>query len=523
MKSQEYDPKKDLGYQKGDPSVTHFQYLEDLATGAWYGQVLFASIEVGIFDLLKEDGMGLDELVKKGRFDRDTLSRFLSVLKRLGLLVQHGNIWSNTLLSNRYLTKGSPSYLGDFLLYRKFIQGSWEKLTNRLLPGFKTSIGSDEYSQRNFNYVRAMDQLLRLKAKEIFEVTQGIEFLPPILDVGGGAGALARYFIKQKSGEVYLLELEEVLEAAKKIYPDPKDWEGIHLISKDFRTLDADTLPKFNVIILSNFLHAYGRDEAKELLHKAASMVSKDGFLLIHDYFPDRNYRHPQKGSLYDINMLLNTYNGRCHSSNEIKSWLKENGINIFRERDLTDSSIILAGNNKHLIEFPEFEDLSQRWTIKARDIGFRDAYPIKPDEIVVGPWVRLKCKYGCKNYNKKLQCPPHTMTHKNTSELLSCYSRAILLEGAPPLREFHQRLLNLEKEAFLSGLTRAFAFGAGPCPICEACPEDGICRHPELARPSMEASGMDVYLTLKEIGIALTPLKEEDQFVRYFGLLLLD
>jgi len=523
LKGQKYDKEIDLVYQRGDPSITHFQYLEDLATATWYSHVLFTSIETGIFELLKDQGMDLDELVVKGGFEKDSLLRFLLVLEKLGLVIRHKEKWSNTVISNKYLLKDSSFYLGDFLLYRRFIEGSWANLSKKLVPGFKSFTNSDDYSHRNFNYVRAMDQLLRLKAQEISETLLGITLSPPILDVGGGAGALIRHFVKQKPGEAYLLELPEVIEAAKKLYPDPKDWEGISVISEDFRTINTDVLPKFNLIILSNFLHAYGTDEAKSLLYKVTSMLSKDGLILIHDYFPDRSHAHTHKGTLYDINMLLNTYNGRCHNLKDIKTWLKEYGICIFRERDLSDSSILLAGNNNELIKFPEFEDLSQKWSVKAKDMGFKAAYTIKPKEVITGPWVRLKCEYGCPSYGKKLQCPPYTMTHQATKELLRSYSKAILLEGSPPLKEFHQSLLNLEKEAFLSGLTRSFVFGAGPCPICETCPPEGICRHPNLARPSMEASGIDVYMTLKKIGVQLAPLKEKDHYVRYFGLLLLE
>ena len=65
--------------------------------------------------------------------------------------------------------------------------------------------------------------------------------------------------------------------------------------------------------------------------------------------------------------------------------------------------------------------------------------------------------------------------------------------------------------------------FGAGPCPVCAECPEDGNCRHPEQARPAMEASGIDVYQTVKNAGLRLEPVTERDGYVKYFGLLLLE
>ncbi len=76
--------------------------------------------------------------------------------------------------------------------------------------------------------------------------------------------------------------------------------------------------------VLSNFLHAYGPDEAEQLLQRAVSMLKPGGMVVIHDYFPDRTGRSPQKGALYDLAMMLNTFNGACHTTATIGAWLEQ-------------------------------------------------------------------------------------------------------------------------------------------------------------------------------------------------------
>jgi predicted metal-binding protein len=83
--------------------------------------------------------------------------------------------------------------------------------------------------------------------------------------------------------------------------------------------------------------------------------------------------------------------------------------------------------------------------------------------------------------------------------------------------------LLELEKKAFLAGYHKAFVFGAGHCPVCKKCPENGQCLHPDLARPSMESSGIDVYATAKNAGIRLKPVSDKWGYVKYIGLMLLE
>ncbi len=83
--------------------------------------------------------------------------------------------------------------------------------------------------------------------------------------------------------------------------------------------------------------------------------------------------------------------------------------------------------------------------------------------------------------------------------------------------------MLGAEKEAFKAGFYKAFALWAGPCALCGACLEEGICRNPGDSRPSMEGSGIDVFETVKRAGLTLRTLSDKGDFIKYFGILLLE
>ena len=107
---------------------------------------------------------------------------------------------------------------------------------------------------------------------------------------------------------------------------------------------------------------------------------------------------------------------------------------------------------------------------------------------------------------------------------MLKDYSVALLLEGEPPTKDFQLKVLQAEKEAFTAGFYKSFAYWAGPCSLCvQGCPRDGTCRNTRLARPSMEAAGIDVFETVRRAGFSLQPLKTRDDYVKYFALLLLE
>lgn len=65
--------------------------------------------------------------------------------------------------------------------------------------------------------------------------------------------------------------------------------------------------------------------------------------------------------------------------------------------------------------------------------------------------------------------------------------------------------MLELEKEAFNNGYSFALAFVNGSCRLCESCNlKEGICIHPNLARISEHAVGINMIKTAKESGMAL-------------------
>ncbi len=514
------------GFRNADPAHDGFQYIEDLATAYWYSEVLFTALDLQLFMHLEQGVCTVTSLAEVASSREPELFRLLRCLERMALISCGDSFWLNNPIASRYLVPGKADYMGEFFLYRRYMQPNWHKLTHKILVEKQTTDKEQEplsYSRRNSLYVCAMDTLARQKAKEIAGYLKNAVFNGPVLDVGGGAGSMLRALQVIRPGLTgVVFDIPEVIEAARELYPRETDWIGIKTLIGDFRSASLGIFHEkaiqsgFSLIILSNFLHAYGPGEAKNLLLKAISLLAPNGLILIHDYFPDRHGISPQKGALYDLTMMLNTYDGACHETSVILEWLKEGGIGTTSIKNLeTDTSVILAGGD------PQLHIDKAPWIETAQELGFAQAVTISPEDVVTGAWVQQKCRFGCAGFDKNLQCPPHTMDYEETRKMLDCYSIAMLVQGQPPGKSFHQKLLSLEKKMFLAGCHKALAFGAGPCPVCRKCPADGKCRHHNLARPSMEGSGIDVYATAAQAGWSLSPVTSRDGYVKYLGLLL--
>ena len=155
------------------------------------------------------------------------------------------------------------------------------------------------------------------------------------------------------------------------------------------------------------------------------------------------------------------------------------------------------------------------------RKHGAVAAKVVDADSVEIGNWVRMKCRFGCSGWNRRLTCPPHSPTPAETRVMIDEYERGILFEtelGASP----SQIAAAVEREAFLMGYYKAFGFGAGPCHLCEECPENAVCRRPGDRRPAMEACGIDVFATARNNGFKIEVLTSHDQPGRCFGLVML-
>ncbi len=93
----------------------------------------------------------------------------------------------------------------------------------------------------------------------------------------------------------------------------------------------------------------------------------------------------------------------------------------------------------------------------KAYALGCEKAKVIDTNTVVVKKWVRWKCLYGCPFYNKNEFHPPFAPNIDETREVLSEYTKAILLKG-PKGKALTDIAVRLEYEAYQMGFYKAFA-----------------------------------------------------------------
>ncbi|GAB6154031.1 hypothetical protein JCM17380_27810 [Desulfosporosinus burensis] len=504
------------------------QYLEDLATGYWFSEALFTAVELEVFTFLESEGMTTDEISGVLDMPPPGLERFLQTLCSIGLVVCEGKCYYNTKLASDYLVPGKSGYQGDSILWRKGLRLGWQDLTECLKAGGRVNFpveeeGQEQFAKRIRKYINAMDNIAITKVAEILPFFEGLDLKGAILDIGTGSGAIAGGFMESfPSLSATLVDIQEVLSYTQELMDKKGLGKRVSYIPSNILEPWSVAKEGFDLVILSNIIHAYSEEEIPLILDRAANCLKSEGLLVIHDFFPEH---FSAKAALLDLNMFINTYNGRIFSGTWVKEQLAMSKLYTTELIPLaTDTALIFAAKDKKKLASLRLDEKT-RLIARVKAMGFREVLPIDRESIHVADWTDLRCQFGCDRYGHA-HCPPNSPSPQKTREVLQDFSHALLLEGEPPGNVFQSRVLDAEREAFLAGFHKAFAYWAGPCLLCATCAvgaTDGKCRNTRDARPSMEGAGIDVYETVRRAGLNLRILRDKGEFVRYFALLLLE
>ena len=164
-----------------------------------------------------------------------------------------------------------------------------------------------------------------------------------------------------------------------------------------------------------------------------------------------------------------------------------------------------------------------ERYVRLAKELNMAGAVPISPQQIVFDIRAILKCRWGCEDFfRESIKCSTRNTTFQERVEMVQKYNR-ILLVHSHDAHELTTALLELEKTAFLDGYY--FAFAIRYCNACRSCSvNDGKpCLFPEKVRPCDQAFGIDVYKTVRGLGLPCEVLQDKTSQQNRYGFLLID
>lgn len=299
--------------------------IMELSTGYWDSQTLLTANRIGLFALLDDQPMSLEQVASGLGTQIKATRLFLAACIALGLVRQTGDLYSNSDLSLAFLTPGRAGYLGDALRYSDDLYATWGELEKALKTGLppmpvEQYTGEDPEQTRHFVYGmhnramgigRMMVDLVDLSGRR------------KMIDVGGGPGTYSALFA-QRYPELHseVLDLPGVLKISREIIESLGVSDRVSTRSLDYM---QDELPGGNdMVLISGVFHRETEQTCRGFIQRASQAMEHGGMLMISDVFTDKGGNSPLFATLFGLNMMLTATDGGVHSDADVALWMQD-------------------------------------------------------------------------------------------------------------------------------------------------------------------------------------------------------
>jgi len=309
----------------------------------WKTCTLHAAVKLDIFTTIGDDAMNGQTIAEKIGADVDAVERLLNALAALGLLEKKGDTFSNVDAASRFLRKDSRAYLGYMILHHHHLVASWSKLDQAVLTGkpVRTRSSFNDESVREA-FLMGMFNNAMLQAPHLVE-SFDLSACQNLLDMGGGPGTYAIHFCLQNPQlQAVVFDLPTTKPFAEKTIAQFGLSDRISFMAGDYVTEAMQG--QYDVVWMSHILHGEGPADCQKMIQKAATMLTSGGMLLLHDFILDDTRDGPVFPTLFSMNMLLGTPEGRTYTEQELVNMMKQAGLSDIQRKPYcgpTESGIL--------------------------------------------------------------------------------------------------------------------------------------------------------------------------------------
>jgi precorrin-6B methylase 2 len=300
---------------------------------------LSAAIKLDLFTFIG-DGLKTSERLslETGASERG-LRILCDYLTVIGFLTKADKFYKLTPASKRYLDASSPAALAgaiDFLAAPEMVSLLFDNPVSYVRQGGCVGMGSLSPDHPVWiRFAEAMVPFAAPTAKRLAVYVSGLTEAPrKVLDVAAGHG-------------LYGIEVARVCPLA---FITAVDWPGVLTIASAnaqaagigdrYNTVsgsafDADWGNEFDLVLLPNLLHHFGRDDCVKILQKTRNSLSAMGRVLIVEFVPNEDRVSPPMQAMFAFWMLATTQQGDAYTLSDFELMAKDAGFSRITARPL--------------------------------------------------------------------------------------------------------------------------------------------------------------------------------------------
>lgn len=312
-----------------------------------------ADFDLGTQILERSNSVTATDLASLLKIDRRALTVLLDALVGLGYFSKSNDArYSVVEQFMEPLDSRHPKTFIPMLRHNGNCLRSWSQLANVVSDGIPAQKPSSILGAEadNVSFILAMNAIGRTVVVPMLEdmkkhgvltfAKENIRFI----DIGGASGTYTLAFLEalpQAEGTIF--DLPVAIREARKRFASTQLESRISFIEGDFYQNEFPS--GFDFAWISAIIHQHGRTESQALYEKAYRALNPGGRIAIRDFVIESNRTVPVAGTLFGINMLVNTRNGMVYTFDEICTDLKAAGfVNIrFAVPSDTMSSVVCA------------------------------------------------------------------------------------------------------------------------------------------------------------------------------------
>jgi len=292
--------------------------------------ILNAAIEFDLFTHIHGGFQTYEEIARQAETDPRATRIVLDGLIALALVEKRAGKYFLCPISEAFLVKEKPSYIGDF---RHVTLALWDGMAhlNETLKTGKPMGRMDTGGELETweKLVTGIIPIVKPVANTLCDILligtkrRGLR----VLDIAGGSSIFGMTFLKRDpSTKITQLDWANVNRVAKKLN---QEWglEGkIQYIDGEFRKTQVEE-SSYQVVIASNFCRFESPKGNQELFLKAYRALEPGGLIAINDFLPNEDRTGPTFPLRFSVYTLTHTPEGECYTYSQYSRWLADVGF----------------------------------------------------------------------------------------------------------------------------------------------------------------------------------------------------
>ena len=327
-------------------------HILQVGFGFWASKTLLSAIELEVFTELAKHPLPLDDLQGRLGLHPRSARDFFDALVATGFLERSGSTYRNTPVTDMFLDKHKPTYIGGILeMCNHRLYSYWGHLTEALRTGHPqnevregalplfAALYADPARLKEF--LRAMTGLSQPANRAIARQFPWAKY-KTFADIGTAQGDLAvQIALHNPHLQGIGFDLAEVAPIFEEYRTENALADRLVFQSGDFF---KDPLPKADVITMGHILHDWNLETKEMLIRKAYEAVSSGGALIAYEAIIDDDRRQNAFGLLMSLNMLIETHDGFDYTGADCCGWMTKAGFRETRVEHLVGPDSMVIG-----------------------------------------------------------------------------------------------------------------------------------------------------------------------------------